>query len=199
MVASNLWLNKLTRIFWSHIASHMVVLAATYTASAKLSATDFCFMLHQDTTLDPMLKQHPSVLFLSTKLPAQFASMNPHSLTPSPQVLLNPYLIVPHKYLKMCLVVVQCTLLDPTINSLRVLTAKQISGLVLTRYMRELISCLYKVGSMSSSSDASIFLQLVNRRRHWSTVLHLESLQNLCNIFPLTKEDLTVLLPYFQA
>ena len=43
----------------------------------------------------------------------------------------------------------------------RVLTAKKISGLVLTKYMRDPMSCLYKVGSTSLSSDASIIFQLV--------------------------------------
>lgn len=38
-----------------------------------------------------------------------------------------------------------------------------------------------------------------HRHGHRPTVLHPKPLQNLCSIFPLTKEDLLVLLPYFQA
>jgi hypothetical protein len=41
---------------------------AMYSTSAELNATNFCLLLNQETTLDPKLKQHLEVLFLSTAL-----------------------------------------------------------------------------------------------------------------------------------
>jgi len=46
------------------------MLAAMYSASAELNATDFCFLLNQETTPDPMLKQQLEVLFRSSTHPA---------------------------------------------------------------------------------------------------------------------------------
>ena len=46
------------------MASHEVVLAAIYSASAELRAMNFYFLLHQQVIPDPMLKQYPIVLFL---------------------------------------------------------------------------------------------------------------------------------------
>ena len=48
-------------------------------------------------------------------------------------------------------------------NWLKELTAKLMSGRVLTRYMSDLISWRYNVGSNPSEPDASIFLQLETR------------------------------------
>ena len=146
--------------FQSHIASHVVVLTTIYSAFAELNATEFYFLLHQETIPDPTLKQYPEVLFLSTELPAQFASVHPQSPMSSSRVYFNPYSIMPRMYLIIWLAVDQCTLFGYTKNGLRALPAKQISCLVLTRYMRDPISCLYKVGSTSLSYDASIFFQL---------------------------------------
>ena len=47
----------------------------------------------------------------------------------------------------------QCTCLDSTINWLRVLTAKQISGLVLIKYIKDPINCLYIVRSTKSEFE----------------------------------------------
>jgi hypothetical protein len=66
------------------MASHAAKLAAMYSSSTELNATDFCFLLNQETTPDPKLKQQPEVLFLSIVLPAQSASVKPVSFTPSP-------------------------------------------------------------------------------------------------------------------
>ena len=33
-----------------------------YSVSAELNATDFCFLLNQETTPDPMLKQQPQLI-----------------------------------------------------------------------------------------------------------------------------------------
>lgn len=46
-----------------------------YFSSAKLRATYFYFLLNQDTTLDPKLKQHTKVLLLFIVLPDQSASV----------------------------------------------------------------------------------------------------------------------------
>jgi hypothetical protein len=43
---------------------------AMYSASTELSATDLCFQLNQEITVDPNSKQHPEVLFLSIVHPA---------------------------------------------------------------------------------------------------------------------------------
>ena len=45
------------------MASREAVLATVYYASAELSATDFCFLLHQEVIPNPRLKQYPLVLF----------------------------------------------------------------------------------------------------------------------------------------
>jgi len=98
------------------MASHVVVLVTIYSASAELSAIDFYFMLHQDIIPLPKLKQYPKVLFRSTELPAQSASVNPLKLMSSPMEYFNSYLIVPRTYLRMCLVVAQCTHFGSTMN-----------------------------------------------------------------------------------
>ena len=89
----------------SHIASHVAVLVAIYSASTELRATDFCFLLHQDIILDPTLKQYSEVLFRSAELLAQSTSLNPFNLTSSPREYFNPYPTVLRTYLKMCLAV----------------------------------------------------------------------------------------------
>ena len=75
--------------FRNQTASQVAMLAAMYSALAVLKATDFCFLLIQEIEVDPKEKQHPEVLFWSTTLPAQLASVYPSSLT-SPAVYLNP-------------------------------------------------------------------------------------------------------------
>jgi len=49
--------------------------AATYSASAVDKAIELCFLLNQDTNLEPMKNAPPLVLFLSSTLPAQSASV----------------------------------------------------------------------------------------------------------------------------
>jgi hypothetical protein len=68
------------------MASHDATLASMYSASAELNATDFFFLLNQETTPDPKLKKHLEVLFLSTVLLAQFASVKPINFTQSPWI-----------------------------------------------------------------------------------------------------------------
>jgi hypothetical protein len=43
--------------------SQLAKLVAMYSASAELSATEVCFLLNQEITTDPKLKQHLEVLF----------------------------------------------------------------------------------------------------------------------------------------
>jgi len=57
------------------MASQLARLAAMYSASTELKATDFYFRLNQETTPDPNPKQHPEVLFLSMAHPAQSKSV----------------------------------------------------------------------------------------------------------------------------
>ena len=47
--------NKPTKIFLIQIDSHAAGLAAMYSASIDLSATDIYFLLYQEITVDPML------------------------------------------------------------------------------------------------------------------------------------------------
>ena len=53
----HLW--KLDSSFLNHIASQLAEQAMTYFASAILSAMQYCFLLNQEITPDPILKQHP--------------------------------------------------------------------------------------------------------------------------------------------
>src|SRR5713226_8338196 len=73
-IASNWRSNKSDSNFLSHTTSQLAEQAATYSASVVLSATQDCFLLNQEITPDPILKQHPEVLFLSMALPAQSES-----------------------------------------------------------------------------------------------------------------------------
>ena len=107
--------NNPTRIFLIHIASHAAKIAAIYSASTKLSATDLCFLLYQETVVNPILKIPPDVLFLSVGLPAQSASVKPHSLTSSDCLYHNPYPNVPLRYLNTCLPAFQKSLVGLTI------------------------------------------------------------------------------------
>ena len=59
------------------MASHAAWLAAMHSALAELSATDLCFLLYQESVVDPMLNIPPYVFFLSDGLHAQSKSMTP--------------------------------------------------------------------------------------------------------------------------
>ena len=95
-----------------------------------LKATDFCFLLHQETIPDPTLKKYLEIIFPSNELSAQSASMNLHSLTSSPLVYLNPYSTVPRTYLKICLTVAQYTLFGSTINLCEISKSKELEILL---------------------------------------------------------------------
>ena len=57
------------------------MLAAMYSAFAELNATDFCFLLNQETTPDPMLKQQPQLIpELHKTLSAKCLGENVHHL-----------------------------------------------------------------------------------------------------------------------
>ena len=76
-VASNWRSNKSDSSFLSHTASKLAEQAVAYYALAVLSATQDYFLLNQEITPDPILKQHPEVLFLlmallTQKFPTQF-------------------------------------------------------------------------------------------------------------------------------
>lgn len=49
--------------------------ATTYSASAVDNAIELCFLLNQDTNLEPIKNAPPLVLFLSSTLPAQSTSV----------------------------------------------------------------------------------------------------------------------------
>ena len=61
--------------FQSHIASQLAEHAAMYSASALLREILDCYLLYHKIMVDPKLKQHPEVFFLSAMLPAQSESV----------------------------------------------------------------------------------------------------------------------------
>jgi hypothetical protein len=56
------------------------MLAAMYSASTKLDAANAHFLLNQDITPKPKLKQQPKALFLSPASPAQSKSTNSYNI-----------------------------------------------------------------------------------------------------------------------
>jgi hypothetical protein len=143
------------------MASQLAVLAAMYSASAELSAMKFFFLPNQDIIVDPNLKQHLEVLFLTAALLSQLESVYSCNFTsPSPRYL-RPYSTVPLKYLSTCFATTQCSCHGYTMNSLKVFTAKHISALVLTKYIKEAINCLYNMGSTNSEFEVVPFFRLV--------------------------------------
>jgi hypothetical protein len=78
--------------------------------SAELSATNLCFLLYQETVVDPTLKIPPDVVFLFDGIPTQSASVKPqiHSLYLSiPKTKLR---VVPLRYLNTCFATFQYSL-----------------------------------------------------------------------------------------
>ena len=122
--------------------------------SARVLADDApASLLHKETMEDPKAKQHPKVLFLSTALPAQSESIYSCHIISILEVYLRPCRTVSRKYLNTCFTTIQCVYLSWLINWLSALTAQQIFGLVLTKYINDPISYLYRVGSISSESE----------------------------------------------
>jgi hypothetical protein len=62
------------------MASQLAEHAAMYSAYVVLRAILDCFLLYHEIMVDPRLKQHPEVLFLSETLPTQSESVYPLSL-----------------------------------------------------------------------------------------------------------------------
>jgi hypothetical protein len=67
--------NRPVNNFHNHVASQLAEHVAVYSASVVLKATLDCFLLCHEVMVDPRLKQHPEVLFLSETLPAQSESV----------------------------------------------------------------------------------------------------------------------------
>jgi hypothetical protein len=63
--------------FRSHIASQLAKHAAMYYSFVVLRAMLDCFLPYHEIMVDPKLKQHPEVFFLSETLSAQSASIYP--------------------------------------------------------------------------------------------------------------------------
>jgi hypothetical protein len=72
------------------MASQQEALTAMYSTSAGLIAIEPCFLLNQEITLEPKLKQHPEVLFLLSSPPAQSESTNPCIIISPPLAYLRP-------------------------------------------------------------------------------------------------------------
>jgi hypothetical protein len=69
--------NRLVSNFRSHIASQLAEHAAMYFSSTVLRAILDCFLLYHEIMVNPKLKQHLKVLFMSAMLPAQSALVYP--------------------------------------------------------------------------------------------------------------------------
>jgi hypothetical protein len=72
--------NRSVNNFRSHMASQLAEHATMYSASVVLRAILDCFLLCHEVMVDPRLKQHPGVLFLSETLPTQSESIYPYNL-----------------------------------------------------------------------------------------------------------------------
>ena len=103
--------------------------------------------------VDPKLKQHPLVLFLSTALPDQSESVYPCSLSPFSEVYLRSYPTVPFKYLRMCFAAIQSFMSKFDHELVQHAYCKTSVGF--TRYIKDPISYLYIVGSTNSESEAA--------------------------------------------
>jgi hypothetical protein len=77
MISSISRSNRLVNNFQSHIALQLEEHASMYSSSVVLRAMLDCFLLCHEIMADPKLKQHPEVIFLSEKLPAQSESVYP--------------------------------------------------------------------------------------------------------------------------
>ena len=132
-----------------------------YTSFAELGATEVCLRLNQDIIIDPKLKQHLEVLFLFDPLPSQSESVYPCNFTsPFPRHL-SSYSTVPLKYLSACFAATQFSCLGFTMNWVKLFTAKHILGLVLARYIKEPITCLYNVQSNISEYEVVTFILVI--------------------------------------
>jgi len=136
------------------MASQPTILIIIYFATVELSATKFFFV-------DPNMKQRHEVLFRSVVLPTQFESIYPYNLTPSPPRHLRPYSMIHLKYLSTCFTATQCTCLGSTMNWLKVFTSKHIFDMFFVKYIKEPISCLYKLWSTKSQFELKTFFKLV--------------------------------------
>ena len=65
------WENSPIISFWSHIACRHMTLSIIYSEYSILSVTKFYFIVNQYIMVNPKLKKHFEVLFLSTTLPSQ--------------------------------------------------------------------------------------------------------------------------------
>jgi hypothetical protein len=72
--------NRSVNNIQSHMASQLAEHVAIYSTSTVLGAILDCFLLCHEVMVDPRLKQHPEVLFLSETLPAQSESVYPYNL-----------------------------------------------------------------------------------------------------------------------
>jgi hypothetical protein len=79
--------------------SQLAKLAAMYLTSAELSDIESCFLLNKEITVDPKMKQHHEVLFVSISLPSQSESEYPCNFTPSPTKYLKPYPTMTYKHM----------------------------------------------------------------------------------------------------
>jgi hypothetical protein len=123
-----------------------------YFVSTVLSATKTFFLLILEIVADPKLKQHPEMLNLSVVLPSQSESVYPCSLTSS---LEADHIQLYHAGTSIhSLLQPNGIVLASTKYWLRVLSAKQIFVLVLSRYIKDPIRCLYIVGSTKFESEA---------------------------------------------
>jgi hypothetical protein len=146
-VGSSSDLNKSESSFLSHTVLLQAVLAAMYSASAMLWATEPCFLLDQEIIAEPRQKQYPDVLFWSTALPIQSESVKQHTSTGCVSETIR-YI------LSNISTAIMCISLGSHMNQLRAFIA---TGQVLVKYIKDPISCLYMMGIIESDFESESF------------------------------------------
>ena len=183
-VGSRIWPNYPAKSVRSQTTSLAAELATIYSASAVLRATEFCFLLHQEITAEPRLKQHLEVLFLSAVHLAQSESVNPCDFKSHSESYRRPYPTVPRKYLSTCFAAIQWIYLGSHMNWLRAFTAKQIFGLVFVRFIKDPINWRYMVGSIKFESEA----ESLNFFKFASIGVAMDLQSNIPNLFSIFME-----------
>ena len=145
--------NNSLNSFRNQTSSQQAILAAIYSTSTVLKATDFCFLLIQDIEAEPKVKKHLDVLLQSTTLPTQLVWVYPSSLK-LPVVYLSPWLIAPRRYLNRFLAPIRWMWWGSTICWLKVFIAKHTSRWEFTKNIMTPTSCWYSVGLTSTGPTA---------------------------------------------
>jgi hypothetical protein len=97
--------------FVIHMASLVACVLAMYSAFVVERAIVGCHLLLQEMVPPPIMNMNPMVDLLSSRSPAQSASQYPTKPWGANPLKRNLNYKVPCKYRKMCLTVIQCSML----------------------------------------------------------------------------------------